>query len=334
MANSAPAADQKPLGDAGTRYAPGLQEYVERFERALPPDFYLIPDVAEQRRMYDALSELFHYEPPASVAITDRHACWQGLQLSCRVYQPDVRVGNGCVFYMRGGGFVIGSLHGFDWLVADLAEQSGLLTVAMDFRLAPEHPFPTPLEDCYAGLLALMAGAFELPAAFDPARLVLAGDSSGANMAVAMSMMARDRQGPSIAGMALLSPVLDFARWQQGGEDSPLLSGGEMAYFTASYCPRPGQVNDPLVSPLRTGSFEGMPPAYILGAELDSLRTDGLELARRLAAAGTAVEHVLEPGLLHSCVRARAYSPRVAQAWSRYCLAVRRLAGSSGGTDG
>jgi acetyl esterase len=333
MATSTPAAGQQPLGDTDTRYAPGLQEYVERFERALPPDFYLIPDVNEQRRMYDALSEVFRYELPATVKITDRSARWQGLDLRCRVYEPAVRVSDGCVFYMRGGGFVIGSLHNFDWLVADLADRSGLLAVAMDFRLAPEHPFPTPLEDCYAGLIALLAGGFELSASFDPARLVLAGDSSGANMAVAMSMMARDRQGPAIAGMALLSPVLDFARWQQGGEDSPLLSGGEMAYFTASYCPRPGQVDDPLVSPLRTGNFEGLPPAYILGAELDSLRTDGLELARRLAEADIAVEHVLEPGLLHSCVRARAYSPRVAEAWSRYCLAVRRLAASDG-TDG
>jgi acetyl esterase len=204
----------------------------------------------------------------------------------------------------------------------------------MDFRRAPEHPFPTPLEDCYDGLLALLAGAFELSASFDPARLVLAGDSSGANMAVALSMMTRDRQGPAIAGMALLSPVLNFARWQQGGEDTPLLSGGEMAYFTASYCPRPGQVNDPLVSPLLTGTFVGLPPAYILGAGLDSLRTDGLELARRLAAANITVEHVLEPGLWHSPVRARAYSRQVARAWSRYCLAVRRLAAPSDVPDG
>jgi acetyl esterase len=307
-------------------YAPGLQDYIDRFESALPADFYFTMDLAEQRRRYDALSEVFHYELPASVKISDHHAAWQGVDLRCRVYEPSVRVGDGCVLYMHGGGFVIGSLDGFDWLAGDLAEQSGLLTVSMDFRQAPEHPFPTPLEDCYAGLLALTAGAFELPASFQAERLVLAGDSSGANMAVAISMMARDRHGPAIAGMALLSPVLDFARWQQGGEDSPLLSGGEMAYFTAQYCPQPGQVNDPLVSPLVSGTFAGLPPVYILGAELDSLRTDGLELARRLAEAGIDVEHVLEPGLVHSCVRARGYSPRVAQAWSRFCLAVRRLA--------
>jgi len=310
-------------------YAPELQQFVDRFESALPPDFYLTADLAEQRRMYDALAEAFPYEVPSSMKITDHHAAWQGVDLRCRVYEPNVRLGDGCVLYLRGGGFVIGSLDGYDWLVSDLAEQSGLLTVAMDFRLAPEHPFPTPLEDCYAGLLALLAGAFELSASFDAAQLVVAGDSSGANMAVAMSMMARDRQGPAIAGMALLSPVLDFSRWQQGGEDSPLLSGGEMAYFTASYCPQPGQVNDPLVSPLVSGNFAGLPPAYIVGAELDSLRTDGLELARRLEMAGIDVEHALIPGLWHSPIRARAYSPEVAQAWSRFCLAARRLAAPS-----
>jgi len=315
-------------------FAPELQEFLDRFERALPPDFYRTAELDEQRRMYDALSEVFHYESPPSIKVADHHASWQGVDLKCRVYEPNVRVGDGCVLYLRGGGFVIGSLDGYDWLVADLAEQSGLLTVAMDFRRAPEHPFPTPLEDCYAGLLALLAGGFELAASFDAARLVIAGDSSGANMAVAMSMMARDRQGPAIAGMALLSPVLDFSRWQQGGEDGPLLSGGEMAYFTASYCPRPGQVTDPLVSPLVSGNFAGLPPAYILGAELDSLRTDGLELARRLEAAGIPVEHVLEPGLWHSPVRARAYSVQVAQAWSRFCLAVRRLAARADVTHG
>lgn len=315
-------------------YAPELQEFIDRFEKALPPDFYLTEDLAGQRRMYDALSEVFHYDPPPSVRITDHRASRQDGDLRCRVYEPDVRAGDGCVVYLRGGGFVIGSLEGFDWLAADLAAQSGLLTVAIDFRLAPENPFPAALEDAYAGLLALLAGTFELSASFNPAHLVLAGDSSGANMAVALSMMARDRQGPPIAGLALLSPVLDFARWQQGGEDTPLLSGGEMAYFTACYCPQPGQVNHPLVSPLVSGDFTGLPPAYILGAELDSLRIDGLELARRLAAAGITVEHALVPGVWHSPVRARAYSPQIAQAWSRFCLAVRHLAAPSDVTHG
>lgn len=315
-------------------YAPALQQFVDRFESALPPDFYLTKDLAEQRRLYDALADVFPYELPPSVKITDHHAAWQGRQLRCRVYEPGVRAGDGCLLYLRGGGFVIGSLHGYDWLVADLAERSGLLTVAMDFRLAPEHPFPTPLEDCYAGLLALLAGSFELPTSFEASRLVFAGDSSGANMAVALSMMARDRQGPAIAGMALLSPVLDFTRWQDGGEDTPLLSGGEMAYFTASYCPLPSQVNDPLVSPLVSGSFVGLPPAYVLSAELDSLRIDGFELARRLEAAGIPVEHVVEPGLWHSPVRARAYSQQIDQAWTRFCLAARRLAAQPEAADG
>jgi acetyl esterase len=309
-------------------YAPGLEAFIDRCKAALPPDFYTF-DLAEQRRLYDRLSEVFPYDISPSVTVSEHRAfagAAGGRGIRCRVYEPAVRHGNGCVLYMRGGGFVIGSLDSHHALVADLAERSGLLCVALDFRMAPEHPFPVPVEDCYLGLVALVSGAFGIGASIEPSQVVVAGDSSGANMAVAMSMMARDRHGPAIAGMALLSPVLDFTRWQHGGEDTPLLTGGEMEYYTACYCPLPGQVSDPLVSPLVSGSFDNLPPAYIMGAGLDSLRTDGLELARRLSAAGIAVEHALEPGMMHSPVRARAYSPPVADAWLRFCLATRRLA--------
>lgn len=302
-------------------YATGLQEFIDRCNEAMAPDFYTHP-LAEQRQLYDDLATVFHYEPPASVAITEHRTRYAGLELRVRAYLPANRTGDGCILYIRGGGFVVGSLDSHQSVCAELADRSGLLTVAADFRLSPEWPFPAALEDCYGGLCALLEGRFKLPVEFDPGRLVIAGDSSGANMAVSVSMMARDRGRPALAGMALISPVLDFSRWRHGGDDAPLLTGGEMEYYTACYCPDISQALDPLVSPLIAGTFDRLPPTYIMSAELDSLRVDAVELANRLRGNGVPVTNVIEPGLVHSAVRARGYSPAVAAAWQRFCVAA------------
>jgi acetyl esterase len=214
--------------------------------------------------------------------------------------------------------------------VAELAAAAGLVTVALDFRMAPEHPFPAGLEDCYAALCGIVAQIDRFGA--DPDRIVLAGDSSGANMAVALCMMARDRGAPvpGPCGQALICPVLDFHRWRVGGRDAPLLTGGEMEFFTACYCPDPGLTRHPYVSPLIGGSFEGLPPAYIVGTELDSLLVDAQLYADRLREHGIAAKLAVAPGLPHSPLRARALSPRVAQLWQAFCVRAAELAGVPG----
>jgi acetyl esterase len=312
-------------------YAPGIEEFVDRTNRAMPPDFYTRP-VEEQRRLYAGLTVEFRYELPAGVTITDENLGHDGRRLPVRVYRPDRPVGRGALLYIRGGGFVVGSLETHNSVVAELAAKTGLLTVAVDFRMAPEHPFPAALDDCYGALcgLAAEAGRFGI----DPGLIVVAGDSSGANMAVALCMMTRDRGGPELRGQALISPVLDFTRWRHGGEDVPLLTGGEMEYYTACYCPQPEQAAHPYVSPLVSGDFHGLPPAYVMGAEMDSLLVDAREYASRLRSHGTDVELVVEPGLVHAAVRARGLSPQVADAWERFCAHAARLASRERETSG
>jgi len=310
-------------GESKGSYAPGIEEFIDRCNRAMPPDFYLRP-VEEQRRMYLGLTVEFPYPVPAGVAVTDDAVAHDGRKLPIRVYRPERLAGRGAILYIRGGGFVVGSLDTHHTVVAELAAKSGLTAVALDFRMAPEHPFPAAVEDCYGALSGVIAEAARL--GIDPAKVVIAGDSSGANQAVVVSMMARDRRGPRLAGQALISPVLDFTRWRTGGADAPLLTGGEMEYYTRCYVEDPARIGQAYVSPLVSGEFHGLPPAYIMGAEMDSLLVDSREYAKRLLSSGTEVELVVEPGLVHSAVRARGLCPRVADAWGRFSARAARLA--------
>lgn len=309
-------------------YAPGIQEFVDRSNRAMPPDFYLLP-LEEQRRLYLGLAEEFPYRVPDGVTLADEALEHGGRTSRVRVYRPEEITGRGALLYIRGGGFVVGSLETHDTVVAELAVRTGLVAIALDFRMAPESPFPAGLEDCYGALCGIAGAAERL--AIDPERLVVGGESSGANMAVALCMMVRDRGGPPLRGQALISPVLDFTRWRHGGDDAPLLTGGEMEYYTACYCPDFGDAAHPYVSPLVSGTFHDLPPAYVMGAELDSLLVDSEQYAARLREHGTPVDLVVERGLVHSAVRARALSLQVADAWRRYCGAAAALTDAKDG---
>lgn len=274
--------------------------------------------------MYLGLTVEFPYALPAGVTRADDVVRYDGRDLPIRVYRPERTRGRGTLLYIRGGGFVVGSLETHDTVVAELAARSGLVAIALDFRMAPEAPFPCAVEDCYGAVCGVIAEAARL--GVDPDRIVIAGDSSGANQAVVVCMMARDRGGPALRGQALISPVLDFTRWKTGGADAPLLTGGEMEYYTRSYVPDPDGIGHPYVSPLVAGDFRGLPPAYIMGAELDSLLVDSEAYALRLRELGTEVELTIEPGIVHSAVRARGLSPRVADAWNRFCTRAADLA--------
>lgn len=304
-------------------YAPGINEFIDRCNSAMPPEFYTFP-LDQQRALYLGLTTEFPQELPPGVEITDDIVHHAGQALPIRVYRPERVDGTATILYIRGGGFVVGSLETHQSVVAELAAKTGLVAIALDFRMAPEHPFPAAVEDCYSALCGVADEAARL--SVDPDRMVISGDSSGANMAVVVAMMTRDRQGPALRGQALISPVLDFTRWQTGGADAPLLTSGEMEYYTACYVPRGEQLGHPYVSPLVTGEFHGLPPAYVMGAEMDSLLLDSEEYTRRLRAAGTEVTLVIEPGLVHSAVRARGLSPAVADAWERFCRAAGQLA--------
>jgi acetyl esterase len=297
-------------------YAKGISEFVDRCNQAMPPNFYTLP-LEQQRNLYLGLISEFPYEMSSEVSVIDDAVFYEGRSLPMRVYRPKQTKGQGVLIYIRGGGFVVGSLETHNTVVAELCHKSGLVTIAPDFRMSPEYPFPAALEDCYGVICGVVNNAQRLD--IDPSKIVIAGDSSGANMAVVVSMISRDRGGPKLRGQALISPVLDFTRWCQGGVDAPLLTGGEMEYYTTCYVPKSEHAKHPYISPLVSGAFHDLPPAYIMAAEMDSLLVDSKEYTQLLRERGIQVELVIEPGLVHSAVRARALSPQVADAWKRFC---------------
>ncbi|MFW6413367.1 MAG: alpha/beta hydrolase [Oceanicaulis sp.] len=236
--------------------------------------------------------------PPVEKRLTVDVAGGNG-PIAARVYVPygasEETPGPGLVFY-HGGGFVIGSLDSYDPLCQRLAAVSGVRIVSIDYRLAPEHPYPAAVEDAFASFDAIAAGALR-SFGFDPERLAVGGDSAGGNLAASV---ARERRGQVIFQL-LLYPLLqlvqvkkDRPRWQEG----PLLSAATLEEITKRYL-HDADRNDPRVSPLLAEDLRGLPPCWMLAAELDPLLEEGEAYAAKLAAYGVPVERKIYNGLPH-----------------------------------
>jgi len=220
-----------------------------------------------------------------------------GDALPLRVYRPDPgpEAGSGAgpappvVTYFHGGGWVLGGLDSHDRLCRELASQSGAVLVAVDYRLAPEHPFPAGLDDCLAATRWVAAHAADLGA--DGSRLAVAGDSSGASLAAGVAAAARDLGGPPLALQALAYPALDpsmsTASYAQNADD-PFLSRAEMESYWSLYLG--GAAPGPLAAPALATSLAGLPPAYLVLAGRDVLRDEGAAYAERLGEAGVPVQ--------------------------------------------
>ncbi|HVD01265.1 MAG TPA: alpha/beta hydrolase [Candidatus Dormibacteraeota bacterium] len=208
------------------------------------------------------------------------------------------------VVYFHGGGWVTGDLDTHDPVGRALANRSGCLVASVDFRSAPEHPFPAPLDDCWAVVEWLAALGAEVGG--DPSRIAVFGDSAGGNLAAAVSLRARDRGGPSLAAQVLVFPVLDHdlnrPSYRANGTGFGL-TRDSMAWYWEQYLLGGADPNSPELSPLRASDLSGLPPALVITAEFDPLVDEGVEYARRLAEAGVPVEHLNEAGMIHGYLR-------------------------------
>ena len=224
--------------------------------------------------------------------------------MAVRLYEPEgVPAVSPGILYLHGGGWVICSLDTHDGVCRRLANASGLKVASLDYRMAPEHPFPAPLDDCVAAARRLRADGSEL--GIDPDRLALAGDSAGANLALACMIALRDGGEPLPRTAALIygafSADLASPSHERFGVGEYILSTPTMHWFWDQYVPDRARRAEPLVSPLHA-HLTGLPPLYVSAAELDPLRDDSERLAARLALAGIDFDYRLWRGVCHACI--------------------------------
>ena len=207
-----------------------------------------------------------------------------------RVYTPAGREPFPVIVFLHGGGWILGTLDTHDDYCRSLSNRAGAVVVSVDYRLAPEYRFPSPLDDSYAALQWSAVHAGEIGG--DGARLAVAGDSAGGNLAAAAALMARDKGGPKIALQVLLYPAtndaFDTASAHQNASGFGL-SRDAMIYFWGNYLGKPSDAENPYASPLRARDLRGLPRALVITAQFDPLRDDGLAYAARLHRAGVPV---------------------------------------------
>jgi acetyl esterase len=229
---------------------------------------------------------------------------WEGdPDVGVRVYRPKERSAPAPgVLMIHGGGFVIGSVEAEHAGAAMLAMGTGAVVVSVEYRLAPEHPFPAGLHDCYSALRFLADGAGEL--GVDPGRLALYGASAGGGLGAATALLARDLGGPPVCFQMLLIPELDDRLETPSMRtfvDSPLWNRPLAIQSWRAYLGEHADRDDvsPYAAPARAADLAGLPPAYIATAENDPLRDEGILYGLRLLQAGVSVEIHQFPGTFH-----------------------------------
>jgi acetyl esterase len=241
-------------------------------------------------------------------SVVDRTMSVQGGTVGLRIYTPrpasDGEL-SPIVVHFHGAGFVAGDLDTHDSIARFHCKHADAVVIAVDYRLAPEHPFPAAVDDAYAAVEWAVAHALELRG--NARKIAVLGDSAGGNLSAVVCQVAKARNGPPIAFQALVYPVVDFSlaaaypsRTQFGGGDF-FLSKRDMEFFRSRYLADVDrQASDPRVSPLLASDLTGLPPALVVTAGCDPLRDEGKAYADRLAAAGVPVEYHCFEGTIHA----------------------------------
>jgi len=266
------------------------------------------------RRNFAELFEPFTACPEVG-AVEDRVIPVDGRAVPVRVYRPDEPARAGASVFLHGGGWVFGDLRSHDGVCRSITRGSGITTVAVDYRRAPEHPFPAAVEDAAGVVRWLAARGGEIGVA---GPLAVVGDSSGGNLAAAASLVVRDEGDSPVAFQALLYPATDPAMSTESyreNADDPFLSRDEMVWYWSQYgggaVPR-----DPRAALSAVADLRDFPPTYVLVAGLDPLRDEGLAFAEALRQAGVPVRCSEYPDMPHGFLLFAGRLSRAAQALS------------------
>ena len=257
------------------------------------------------RLAYDAGTLLYRHEAPPLESVTNSVFAGPEGEVKVRIYRPvETSTPAPALVYFHGGGWVVGNLSSHDHLCRFLAAKSGVVVIAVDYRLAPEHKVPAAFEDCLAAVRWVAASAAEL--GIDAKRLAVGGDSAGGSLAAAAALAVRDEGWPMLRLQLLLYPSTNFTADTPSMRDNGegyLLTRAAMEQFIDWYLPSRIARTDPRASPQLAPEHSGLPPACILSAEYDPLRDEAHVYADTLERAGVAVERKCYAGMVHGFMR-------------------------------
>lgn len=294
---------------------------LEQLRAAVPGGINGIPDVVQRRAAFEAVIGSVPVPRNPNVSKQDRTISGPPGQpdLPVRVYRPAGADGTGPgIVFFHGGGMAIGSLNTEDAVATLLCDQVGAVVVSVGYRRAPEHPYPAPLEDCYAGLVWTAGNAAEL--GFAPGRLAVVGGSAGGNLAIAVAMHARDSLGPSIRFIMPIYPMLDDTNTSASSHeitDVGVLDRDHNIEYWGWYLG--GEPADQYAAPARAADLAGLPPAFLDVGTVDLLRDETVDFAQRLMAAGVPTELHVHPGSYHG---AETFAPDAALARRIWVLRI------------
>jgi acetyl esterase/lipase len=292
-----------------------------RFDPELAPWIPMLPTldisdpVAARAALAEAALQAPVYEPSQPLTIENRTIPGPdgAPEVPIRIYAPERRGPLPGFLFIHGGGFVIGDMDGEDARAQEIAADTDAVVVSVGYRLAPEHPFPAGLHDCFAALTWLAKNTAEL--GVDQQRIGVGGRSAGAGLGAAVALLARDRGGPALCMQYLGTPELDdrldspsMTRFT----DTPIWNRPNAVLSWQYYLS--GREPTPYAAPSRAEDLRGLPATYVDVCEFDPLRDEGLAYAQRLTQAGVPVELHLYPGTFHgsSLITEAAVSKRMA----------------------
>ncbi|MEV4539254.1 alpha/beta hydrolase [Asanoa sp. NPDC049518] len=308
----------------------GLDQAVRTFLSTKPdsgnPDAPIVQRRATIHAGTDSLFAMFGRPAAAAPDEQDVDLAVPGGSIRLRVYRPSAEAGLPIHVFLHGGGFWLGSIDEDvnQAMCRDRCTGVGCVVVAVDYRLAPEHRFPVPVEDCYAGLRWAVEHAAEIGG--DPANVSVGGVSAGATLAAAVALLVRERGLARLRLQLLEVPALDLtleSMRASGVGDEFGITVDEMRLCRDLYLSSPDDARNPLASPLRARDLAGLPPTRIMTAQFDPLRHDGERYADRLRAAGVPVSYSCYLGAVHGSLALTGTWP-AARTWQEDLLTCLR----------
>ena len=262
-------------------------------------------DIPATRRTMEEMAEAQMAKAPPIMGITtaDRQVPGPDGEVFVRIYQPTERPDTlPALLWIHGGGYVLGSVERDDLLAAHLAKVAQCVVVSVEYRLAPEHPFPAPVEDCYAALKWLAAHTEEL--GVEPSRIAIGGASAGGGLAAGLALLTRDRAEVELAFQLLIYPMIDDRNVAPASDTLPdtfvWTRENNLMGWRAYLGREPGGADvSPYAAAARADDLAGLPPAYIPVGDLDLFLDENIEYAQRLLAAGVPTELHVYPGGYH-----------------------------------